>query len=352
MQEKSTGRKLHIDLLRILACVSVVLLHSAAQYWYDIPITSPRWLVCNAYDAVSRFGVPIFVMISGMLFLSREGSVDLKKLYRNNILRLFVAYWAWSVFYGLWDSREWMGAPGVIWKDYVSEIIFSRYHLWFIPMMIGIYILLPVLKVMTDHAGQGLLKYVLIVFLVLHVGANTIVIVNPPQVVQNVLYFVDVEMISSYVAYFILGYYLYHYPVTEKQERWIYALGVVAAVLAVVVSSWASIRNGGPSAAAFDSFSLFTFLVSVAIYVFFQKKICKLEWGRAGSRIIQELSANTFGVYLLHLWVIEYLQIRGFDSMTVDSMVGIPLLTVVCYLICNVVIALVRRIPFIGRYVS
>ena len=192
MKETGAERKLHIDLLRILACISVILLHCASQYWYDLPITGTRWLICNAYDAVSRFGVPVFVMISGMLFLSRKGEIDLKKLYGNNILRLFVAYWAWSTFYGLWDCREWIGAPGVGWKDYVSEIIFGRYHLWFVPMMIGIYILLPVLKLVTDHAQQKLLQYILLIFLVLQVGANTIIILNPPVVMQNLLYFVDV----------------------------------------------------------------------------------------------------------------------------------------------------------------
>ena len=350
MQEKGAGRKLHIDLLRVWACISVILLHSASQYWYDIPITSTRWVICNAYDAVSRFGVPVFVMISGMLFLSREGEIDLKKLYRNNILHLFVAYWAWSAFYGLWDCREWMGAPGVSWKVYVSEIIFGRYHLWFIPMMIGIYMLLPVLKIVTDHAQQKILQYILLIFLVLQVGANTIVILNPPQVMQNVLYFVDVEMICSYVSYFILGFYLYRYPISAKWEKRIYALGVLGAILAVAVSTWASLRNNGPSAAAYDSFSIFTVLVSIAVFVFFQKKVSALEWGRLGSSIIRELSANTFGVYLLHLWVMEYLQMKGIDSMTVDSVAGIPLLTLACFFLCNIAVAVIRRVPVIGRF--
>ncbi|MBQ8230337.1 MAG: acyltransferase family protein [Lachnospiraceae bacterium] len=351
MLSKENGRKVHIDLLRILACFSVILLHSASQYWYDIPITSPRWLVCNSYDAVSRFGVPIFVMISGMLFLSREGEINLKRLYRNNILRLAVAYWVWSALYGLWDSRVWLGAEGVNWKDYAAEIIYSRYHLWFIPMMIGIYMLLPVIKTFTDHAGKKCLEYFLVLFLVMQIGVNTILIINPPQLVQTVLQLVDVEMACSYVAYFILGYYLYRYPVSEKKEKYIYLLGILGAVLAVVVSAWASWRNNGPSAAAFDSYSVFTFAVSVALFVFFQKKVSGLQWGTAGNKVIEEFSANTFGVYLLHLWVMEYLQGKGIDSMCIDSVIGIPLLAVVCFLVCNVAIAILRRIPLIGKYI-
>ena len=350
MQRGEKKRQLHIDLLRILACLSVILLHTAAQYWYELPITGTRWLVCNAYDAVSRFGVPIFVMISGTLFLSREGQIPIAKLYKNNILRMFVAYWAWSIFYGIWDCREWIGMPGVTWKVYLSEVFYSRYHLWFLPMIIGIYMLLPVLKVFVDHASQQLLQYVLVIFLVLQVGANTLVILNPPQIIQNLLYLVDVEMICSYVAYFILGYYLCRYPVSDRQEKALYLLGVLGAGCAVVVSTWASFRNGGPSAAAYDSFSLFTFLVSVAIFVFFQKRV-SVSMGEGNNRLIGELSANTFGVYLVHLWVLEYLQMEGFDSMTLNNIIGIPLLTLVCFLICNVIVTVLRRIPVVGRYV-
>ena len=73
--------------------------------------------------------------------------------------------------------------------------------------------------------------------------------------------------------------------------------------------------------------------------------------GTAGNKVIKEFSANTFGVYLLHLWVMEYLQGKGIDSMSIDSVIGIPLLAVVCFLICNVAIAILRRIPLIGKYI-
>ena len=62
-------RLIHYDLLRIFAAFSVVMLHSAAQFWYSLDIYSTEWLIANSYDALFRFGVPIFVMISGALFL-------------------------------------------------------------------------------------------------------------------------------------------------------------------------------------------------------------------------------------------------------------------------------------------
>ena len=127
-------RLLHFDLLRILACFSVVMLHAAAQFWYGKPVDSPEWLIINSYNAVVRFGVPIFVAISGALFLAPDREMNWRKLYLHNILRLVILYYVWSVFYGLFDCRSYELSQLSL-NDIVMEIFQSRYHLWYLPMI-------------------------------------------------------------------------------------------------------------------------------------------------------------------------------------------------------------------------
>ena len=355
MESGKRERKLYIDLLRIVACVSVVLLHSASQYWYDYPVTSRIWVICNSYDAVSRFGVPVFVMISGMLFLTREGEIHVRSLYRNNILRLVVAYVMWSVIYGLWDSLPWMGAEGVTLRDYVAEMILGRYHLWFIPMLIGIYMLLPLLKKMIDSCDKRMVEYFLLIFLVLQIGRSTLAVFPVPNLANAVVQLVEVEMACSYVGYFVLGYYLYRYPVRGIIRRILYICAVASAALSVFVSWRASIWYGEPRSEAYDSYSLFTFLIATALFVFFQEKVSGISWGVKARKLIIELSSNTFGVYLLHLLVMEFLKNHGIDSMNwrfvqISNIIGIPVLVLICYTVCNVVVSILRRIPFVGKY--
>ena len=354
MEGGKRERKLHIDLLRIVACISVLMLHSASQYWYEAPTTGATWLICNAYDAVSRFGVPVFVMISGMLFLSKEGEIRIASLYRNNILRLTLAYVLWSVIYGLWDCREWMGAEGVTLRDYAAELILGRYHLWFLPMMIGIYMLLPLLKRLVESCDKKLLEYFLILFFVLQIGRGTLAIVEIPTLAKVIVELLDVELVCSYVGYFVLGYYLERYPLSGNRKRFVCVMAPVSALLAVAVSSGVSIWYGEPRAEAFDSYSVFTFLISVALFVFFREKVSRINWNKTARGLIKELSANTFGVYLLHLLMMEFLQVHGIDSMhwlfmPIPNMIAIPMLVLICYLACNVVISVARRIPFVGK---
>lgn len=342
-------RQLNMDLLRILACFSVIMLHSASQFWYELPLLSGGWLVANSYDAAFRFGVPIFVMLSGRFFLSAEGEVDIKALYRKNILRLFVIYWVWSAVYGLWDCRDWMGAEGVVWKDYLTEIFLGRYHLWYLPMQIGLYMLLPVLNSWLAHCTKKNLEYFLLLFILLQIGLSTVKILRIPGPVLQALQQVNVELVCSYVGYFVLGYYLYRYPPQKKARLGLYAGGAAGLFGAVGISVLETKLKGQAMATAFDSYSLFTFLLVVALYVGFQN--LQQSSYRTGRWLIKEISADTLGIYLMHVLLMEFLDGYGIHSMTVNSIVGIPLLALACFVICGLAAALLRRIPLVGKYI-
>lgn len=83
-------RKIYCDYLRLVATFSVVVLHVSAWNWYSTDVNSLEWQSFNFYDSVVRWAVPIFVMISGSLFLSRE--IPVKKIYSKYILRMAVAF--------------------------------------------------------------------------------------------------------------------------------------------------------------------------------------------------------------------------------------------------------------------
>ena len=154
MDDKTvSARNISLDLLRIVATLAVVMLHTAKRVWYNIPVSTSGWYVSNIYLSAVRWAVPVFVMISGALFLTRE--IDIKKLYRTNILRMVTAFIFWSLFYAwLW----WM--EGLDAKEAVKLFIQGNFHLWFLPMIMGIYMALPILKKITE--SKNLTRYFLL----------------------------------------------------------------------------------------------------------------------------------------------------------------------------------------------
>lgn len=344
-------RKLHFDLLRMAAAFSVVLLHSASQYWYTQDVYSREWLVTNFYDAVSRFGVPVFVMISGAMFLDKSYQLNIRRLYGRNILRLVLLYIVWSCVYGITDfvNFGWtLERQGALFR----EMLYGRYHLWFLPMMVGIYMLLPILKTWTEHVRKREIEYFLLLFLVLQICSETLKVFKISDEVLYVLDLGKVEMACSYVGYFVLGYYLAHVGIGPKLRKALY-LAVVPSLLAnVVLSVWLVRRHGVYSEMIFDSYGLFTFVVACALFVFAVDRGSKLSFGAKGSRLIRELSSDTLGVYVMHLWLMEFLEPRGIHSMTLPGIIGVPLFALFCYVVCTVAAGILRRIPVIGRYLA
>ena len=207
--QKDNQRKIQYDLLRILAAFSVVMLHSAAQFWYDLDVRSAEWVIANSYNAVFRFGVPIFVMISGALFLDNGYRLNLKRLYIHNILRLVILYIVWSCIYGLYDCVG-HGFSSLSYKEILREMLSGRYHLWFIPMIVGIYVLLPILKSWVEHTDKKTLQYFLTLFFVLQICSETLRAFLKTDELQYILDLAKIELACGYIGYFVWGYYIVH----------------------------------------------------------------------------------------------------------------------------------------------
>jgi len=342
-------RKYSYDILRILAAFSVVMLHSAAQFWYSLDVKSSEWIVANSYDSVVRFGVPVFVMLSGAIFLNREYQLDVKRLYRHNILRLMILYIVWSFAYGLLDCTRFELSTLQV-QDVMKEVLSGRYHLWYLPMIVGIYMLLPVLRSWIHSAEKKNLDYFLILFLVLQIGRQTIRALTKRDEINFILNLADVDMVCGYIGYFVWGYYLVHVGISVKIRKLFYLLFVPSVLLNIVLGNLLAWKAGTPVADIYDSFGLFTFVIVTVLFDFINTRGKNISLEEKGGKLLKEISADTLGVYLMHLAVMEVLETKGIHSMSVPNIVGIPLHAFGCFLICLVIAAVLRRIPVVGRY--
>jgi len=345
-----TGKKriVNYDLLRILAAFSVVMLHSAAQFWYTLDIYGTEWLIANSYDALFRFGVPIFVMISGALLLRPDYELDLKRLYRHNILRLLVIYIVWSCLYGLMDC---LLHPYVLdWKGVIRQLISGRYHLWFLPMLIGIYMLLPILKGWLAHTDKKGVQYFLGLFFVLQICRETLRALTVTDELHYVLDIVDVELVCGYVGYFVWGYYLSQIKIGKKLQRFFYMATIPSLLCNVLLGNWLAHRAGMAVGTIYDSFGLFTFVQVTALFLFVQERFGENSVKEKTGRLVGQISADTFGVYVLHIGLIELLERVGIHSMMLPNLIGIPVHAVLIFVLALILAALLRRIPVIGRY--
>ena len=341
------------DLLRILAAFSVVVLHSTALRWYNLPLESSDWFFTNAINVLSRFGVPIFVMLSGALFLAPEKEIPLKQLWTRYILRLAILYAVWSCVYGtIGFIYAYPGYFSI--KFYLKCILSGHYHLWFLPMMIGIYAIVPILRKWILSGTKKDVQYFLLLFVLFEVIATTVkVFIKTPEV-QNFLNNFNFTLICSYVGYFVLGHYLMQYGLAKKADTVLAILFPICIVVNIAVSTLQSRSEGVPLSDFTNSFGLFTFLLTVAIFRFFTKnenaKGVFFEKHQTLGRFVLSLSKSTLGIYLLHLAFLESKLISSlFDRLNAVLAALIALL--ITFVFSAVVATILRKIPFVGRYI-
>ena len=101
METKTVERNWGLDLLRILAAFTVVMLHVSPQAYLDVEIASAPWNVMNAITGLCCWNVSAFFMLSGAFLLAPQKAMSTRTLYRKNIARLAAAFVFWSAVYAL-----------------------------------------------------------------------------------------------------------------------------------------------------------------------------------------------------------------------------------------------------------
>ena len=163
MQQKSLNvRYEYLDILRILATIAVVMIHVVARGWLKSNIFTFEWQFYNLFYGILKWAVPIFVMISGALFLGGEEK-SLRRLYGKNIAKIIIAFCFWSAIYVAVYFKE----RGYGFRDALSFFLKGHYHMWFLFMITGLYMLVPILRKITE--SEEATKYTLWLFMIFSV---------------------------------------------------------------------------------------------------------------------------------------------------------------------------------------
>ena len=154
--QNKTNRLIHFDLMRIIACFFVILIHVGIfDQLKDVPNQSIDTVFGNLYGIISRWAVPCFFMLSGLMFLDKNKEIPLKKLYGKYILRLAVAYVVWSCIYAIYNSFYDAG-PTLYEKFnyFLNYCISGEIHTWYVLVTIGLYIALPIIKLIIQSIAN------------------------------------------------------------------------------------------------------------------------------------------------------------------------------------------------------
>ena len=201
----TSKRVLYLDMLRIFATIGVMVIHITSLPWQKISVASFEWQVFNFLGGMVRWSVPAFVMISGALFLGKENSIA--KIYRKNIFHMITAYLFWSVLYAAIEFSQ-----GLSLSSTIVQAVQGHYHMWFLLMIVGLYMIVPFLKKIVE--SPSLTRYFLLLALIctfaIPQGISLLSLVNENYggAVNYVWETFDFHFTLGFVGYFVCGYFI------------------------------------------------------------------------------------------------------------------------------------------------
>lgn len=341
----------HIDLLRIFATMSVMVIHidPMGSDCSSRIIPSAEWLFAMLFDGLSRWAVPIFFMISGALFLDKR--ISITRLYRHNISHIAIAFLFWSFTYAV--IREMVYGYGI--KNTILETLYGHYHMWFLFSILCLYIAVPFLQRIVEH--KHLEEYLLVVCFVFSlllpqlVECTELFSPNIAGIGKTILSKFDICFVSTATFYFVLGHYLHHIELSSFYRRMLYVLGFIGAILTVSLTCIVSIWKGVETETFFSPSDINISLFSIAIFVFAKYNLSKPTKHPTLSFLSKHIPPICFGAYLIHPMVIELLYlIFGANTFNFGPFLTVPITFLfVCPLsfLCSWVI---KNIPIIGKH--
>ncbi len=351
---KRAERNCGIDILRIVSSLCIVFLHVTSNYILNHPIGSGDFEMALFLNTVTRCSVPLFVVISGSLFLAEDREYTAVKLWKNNILRLLVLYIVWSFAYYVYQCVFFWNIP--FWEGGILRIIngciYASNHFWFLFMIMGLYALVPMLRTWLQSASKKDEQYVLGLFLVFQILRVSVTVLLNKSLVDELSSMVQIYELSKYLGYFVLGHYLTKYPPSVRWARVILGVAVFGVFANYATSSWLSRTSGQYNTGIADSFGIFVFFQCIALFHYATKFFEGKRLAKPLAGLISNVAKDTLGIYVMHICVLGYMYHIKLFPENWPTLLLIVSYGFVSYSICCLIAAVLRRIPIIGKYLS
>ncbi len=334
-------RRPELDLCRITGCLAVLMIHSAADIYHEVPMQSPSFIVLNFISTAMRGGVPLFFMLSGVLFLSRP-RLDVPGLLKKHALRMTGLYYLWSLLYAL--MRLFTGALALD-GGFAEAVVSGHYHMWFLPAMVMCYLFFPPVHA-AIHGVKLRESYMPALFLFLGIFlVNCNLTPDPAPVLYLFTRNFSLDYLL-YLGYAVWGWWLSGRKLPEK-TLWLAPLAYLGTtVLASGANHWYSLYKGTADGWLFNYFSLPSFLQASAAFCFFLA--LRDRRFRSPDRIAA-LADATLGVYLIHPLMLNVLERLGAAVTPAAPVLSLSLVFLLLTVLCFAISLVCRRIPLLRR---
>ena len=336
------NRLLYFDVMNILACISVLILHhNTAVHTFA---NGRSWIFSLVMECAFYWAVPIFMMVSGANLLGYHKKYSTGTFFRKRFIRTFIPWLIWSAAVLFWKLKIGSITPKANTFAAYFNLIFqnnveSRY--WFFRSLFSCYLMLPVLTYLTEH--KSTMWYAFVVALLLYSIQPMIQLFQPLR--QGIFQLNS----DGLILYFLLGWLLNNTQLSKKQRILIYILGIAGVTFRFVYTYTMSVEAHATNTAIKGYRMFHAVTLSAAVFVFLKHVNWEKLLPQWLKKALPKLASYSFGVYLIHSVVIFYEQ--KLLHLSVRDMAFKTICVPLTYVICILIVALLKKIPFLGKYI-
>ncbi len=294
-------RLLWVNCIKVFATILIVVQHSISYEWVRLlDIGGTQWNIINFIFMLSRTGVPIFFMCSGMGMLQKER--NLKDIFFHSIKKIVILYISWMLIYGFIDMcsliHSNLATPRTIINVYLKSVLFGQYHTWFIYTLIALYAITPFLYEIAKRSN--LLIYYILLSILFTILLPYIGKFESLSRLYTVIQSTNMHFVVGYTLYFVLGYYLSTIKLTKKICITACFTFVIAITLAFVFSCSQREIIGSDCQSLYNEYSILGFLMNLSIFLLFRILFSDKTNASFLYTATSILSSCGIGIYLFH----------------------------------------------------
>ena len=359
-------RIVFLDWMRVIACFMVMVIHSAEPFYLggtDPNITSiaSRWdmMWITVTECICRVCVPLFVMASAYLLFPVQRPTG--EFFRRRLVRVGVPFIVWAAVYVWYAGGKW----GPMLFNFPDE----GGHLWFVPMLLGLYILMPLLSPWAEKVSERELKGWITVWLFTTTfpflrrlwgglygdpsfGAVPYLYGECPWNMFGAFHYV-----SGFIGYMLLGFWFRKFVARRSWPRTLVAaLPLWLVGVAMIGIPFFSYVDKFPFAAPYSAAvrmemsieycSLGVALATIAAFMV----IRKLHFdGAFYRRVVRPVSEASYGMYLVHMLVLAPVSAALIPRMATP--LAILSVAAISYVASALIAIAVRRVPAVGKWI-
>ena len=327
-------RNINLDLIKVLACIGVVLLHTTMIGFKD----TGSWNLLAYLYYLGTYSIPLFFMVNGYLLLGKKEITYPYILQKVKWILITVSSWTFIV----WLFKRDFAVNPV--KKIIGSMVQKGYffQFWFFGALILIYLCLPILKKFLNSKRSYLYILSLLISIGLIFELTNIIIQTPLQ-----SYVIQTFRLWTWFFYYILGGLIAQFDkefIKNGFKRWMKIVAVLLLLITPVILFFLAKTIYHNLFAEYFYDILFVKIVSLGVFL----TILTLSLKESKYKWIVSLSNQTMGVFIVHTYVMKVLEkLLGFSYT--GAYLLFPIFTL-C--ISIIVVSLLMKIPYFNRIVK